>query len=205
MRFVFLAIFCIAAILTGIIAFEAKDLLHIQPFIPRSSTIEVSEAHHTASLYFAPSSLNYSSTTTPLQTELMINSGNNDISEIHAELKYNPNAISQVKVTVPDQMFLGDRENFSILFNDVNPILGRISLAIKVKPNGVPKQGIGSFANISFIPHGTTSLISFTPTSSVLAPNSRLSILEKTYNVTFTFQRPIEASPPAQITIPTLQ
>lgn len=205
MRYFLFFIFIISAILTTLVTVEAKELLKFENK-SRAQSNDASEkiSSQAALLYFSRPSTTYTNLNTPIQTDIMINSGNSDVSEIQIELKYNPGALTFVNVTVPDQMFLGNRENFSIVFNEVDPILGRISLAVKTKPSGLPKKGVGTVASLSFLPKSTsTGMISFTPASSVTSPHSLTSILNKTYNTTFTY-KPISTTS-AQFEPPQLQ
>ena len=181
--------------MTVFVARETKDLLKFETKTAvLSEQTSQNSATPSALLYFSQPSTTYSNLNTPIQTNIMINSGNADVSEIQIELKYNPIAITFVNATFPDQIFLGNRENFRISFNEVDPILGRVSLAVKTKPNGYPKKGIGTVATLSFLPKSTsTGMISFTPASSVSSPRSPASILAKTYNTTFTY-KPISTS-----------
>lgn len=190
MRYLLLVVFTIAAALTFLVTREAKQLWKFDstPAVLSEHTSQ-KIASPSAILYFSEPSTTYPNLQTPIQTDIMINSGNIEVSEIQIELKYNPSAMTVINTTVPDQMFLGSRDNFSVVFNDVNPTLGRISLAVKTKPSGFPKKGTGTVAMLSFLPKTTsTSMISFTPASSVTSPNSPASILDKTYNTTFTYK-----------------
>lgn len=195
MRYLLLVIFIISATLTTFVALEAKQLLNLEtkPAVLSEQTSRT-QASPSAILYFSQPSKTYSTLNLPITTDIMINSGNVEISEVQIELKYNPSSLSYMTASVPDQMFLGNKDNYTVVFNEVNPILGRVSLAVKTKPNGFPKKGIGTIATISFLPKSTsTSMISFTPASSVSSPHSPASILAKTYNTTFTY-KPISTS-----------
>lgn len=190
MRYILLFIFLIITLLTTFITLEAKNLLQLQnkhPLQLETRTPQV--VSQTAALYFTPPSTHYADLSKPMQTTIMINSGNTEVSEIQIELKYNPKTLTFLNASVPDHMFLGNPDNFTVAFNESDPQRGRISLAIKTKPSGHPKKGVGTVAILYFLPKSISdSMITFTPASSVSSPYSSASILEKTTNATFSYE-----------------
>lgn len=107
---------------------------------------------------------------------VIIDTSDNDVTAIQLEIAYDPNFISNVKVT-PGALF----ENPVLLINKNNVQEGRYTYAFGIMPNRPTIKGIGSAATITFTalnkPGGQTQL-ALLPTSLVTASGISESVLK---------------------------
>lgn len=79
------------------------------------------------------------------KADVTIDTSDNDVTAVQLELGYDPNIISNVKVT-PGPMFT----NPVVLFNKDNPTTGRYTYEIGITPNSPTLKGQGVVATITF-------------------------------------------------------
>jgi hypothetical protein len=106
-----------------------------------------------------------------------INTSDNDVTAVQLELGYDPNIISNVKVT-PGPLFT----NPVILIDKNNPTTGRYTYAFGITPNAQPVKGTGVVATITFTTNasavGKKTQIGLLPTSLVTARGVAQSVLK---------------------------
>ena len=110
------------------------------------------------------------------EVAVTIDTSNNDVTAIQLEIAYDPNFISNVKVT-PGALF----ENPVLLINKNNVQEGRYTYAFGIMPNRPTIKGIGPVATITFTAlnkPGGQSQLALLPTSLVTASGISESVLK---------------------------
>ena len=138
-----------------------------------------------ARMYFSLSPLHI--TTVPQEISIMIDSGNNVISEAQVEIQYDPSRI-QVSTLYPDAYF----KNPIILLNEHNPNRGRIFYALTTGINGEEVRGTGRFITFTLTRNPLASEsgrteISFLPKTSVHGSGHKSPIHLTTENLSITY------------------
>jgi hypothetical protein len=114
-----------------------------------------------------------------------INTSDNDVTAVQLELGYDPNIISNVKVT-PGPLFT----NPVILIDKNNSTTGRYTYAFGITPNAQPVKGTGIVATITFTTNasavGKKTQIGLLPTSLVTARGVAQSVLKSEGGTTLT-------------------
>ncbi len=108
--------------------------------------------------------------------EVNIDTSDNEVTAIQLEIAYDPNFISNVKVT-PGALF----ENPVLLINKNNVQEGRYTYAFGIMPNRPTIKGIGPVATITFTAlnkPGEQSQLALLPTSLVTASGISESVLK---------------------------
>ena len=143
----------VLAIVTAVLLFLAINQSGKQNTPPQVSTTPTeTPVVKSAKVFFNPTNVDLSagSSATPTSVDIVVDSGGQDIAGVQAELEFDPQAITNVKlVPAADATgFFGTGAN--VLFNDVNPTTGRISYAIAIGPNQAGKKGVGRVATLTF-------------------------------------------------------
>ncbi len=155
----------------------------------------------TAKLYFEPNSVSAStSSRTPAQAIVMIDSGGSEISGAQVELQYDPSMLTNVEfIPASSSAFFNYPAQASILTNTVNQTEGMVSFVISIAPNTSPLKGAGVLGTLKFIPVATTptslSQIVFTPDSAVTSLTSQESILKEATPLQISIQRAQQTTP----------
>lgn len=106
-----------------------------------------------------------------------INTSDNNVTAVQLELGYDPNIVSNVKVT-PGPLFTSP----VILIDKNNPLSGRYTYAFGITPSGQPVKGTGVVATVTFTTKATaggkTTQIGLLPTSLVTARGVAQSVLK---------------------------
>jgi len=114
-----------------------------------------------------------------------INTSDNDVTAVQLELGYDPNIISNVKVT-PGPLFT----NPVVLIDKNNSTTGRYTYAFGITPTAQPVKGTGVVATITFIANasavGKETQIGLLPTSLVTARGVAQSVLKSESGTTLT-------------------
>ncbi|PIP74921.1 MAG: hypothetical protein COW87_01310 [Candidatus Levybacteria bacterium CG22_combo_CG10-13_8_21_14_all_35_11] len=135
------------------------------------------------------------------QTEAIISTGSNKVTAVQLELTYDPKALSNVTIT--PGTFIKEP---TVLLKKVDPVLGRITLAMGVNMGESGVNGDGQIAIITFTPNVgyTTTQIGFMPTTGVSAEGVLKSVLKRATGAVITLEQPAattSASP--RISVPT--
>lgn len=157
----------------------------------QQAPISVAPVKQTAVLYFERSQdqvpvVGTSSATPATPVKIMINAGENKIMGAQIELSYDPNVLSNVKVTPPtENSFFGPSSSYIVLDNTVKQAEGRLSYVIAMSPTSEPKVGIGNLGTISFSKKGTQSTtLTFLDKSNVQQLNTVASVLKEARAIT---------------------
>lgn len=138
----------------------------------------------TAVLYFEPESIT-STSSSSITVTIMADSHENILSGIQAEMQYDPQILTNMKITpiqgVVNNAFFGEKDEQFILFNEVDQKLGRASYAVGIIPSTTPKAGIGKVATLTFSKRAgsTPTTITFLPTTTVTQLESTTSVLKE--------------------------
>jgi hypothetical protein len=197
----------ILAAVTGLLLFLAVTEGR-KPQPPKQETaVPVKEpVQKTARVFFSPQNIDLSSgAATPASTvDLLIDTGGQEIVGVQIEIQYDPQSLSNLRLTPAlDQVsFFGP--SAVVLFNEANPATGRISYAVAISPNEQAKTGIGKVAAVSFSKafnaQGTTS-IRFLDKTIVTILGENESILKESLplNVTLSARLTPPPLPPASV------
>lgn len=118
------------------------------------------------------------------KVDVTIDSGVNDVQGIQLEMTYDPNALTNIKVT--PGTFLKDPV---VLMNTIHPDKGTISYWIGITPTQKAVRGTGTVATISFSKKSTASdmaqtEIKLTPQSQIGAAGDTISVLKSATGAT---------------------
>lgn len=105
-----------------------------------------------------------------------IDTSSNEVTAVQLEIAYDPNFISNVKVT-PGALF----ENPVLLINKINTLEGRYTYAFGIMPNRPTIRGVGTVATITFTAlnkPGKQSQLALLPTTLVTARGVSESVLK---------------------------
>lgn len=109
--------------------------------------------------------------------EVMIDTSDNSVTAIQLELAYDPNVISNIKVT-PGPLF----QQPVVLINKNDNKAGRYTYAFGIQPNQATIQGVGSVATVTFTAAksalGQQSQLALLPTTLVTARGVAESVLK---------------------------
>lgn len=127
----------------------------------------------------------------PLSVDIVADTNTDQISGIQLELQYDPKLLTNVKIAKPDTSLFGAANNYTVLFSEVNPALGRISYAVAIQPTQSPISGVGKVATITFQRATQTdatpsvqTTISFIDKTMVTKLNETQTVLNKTNSLT---------------------
>lgn len=128
-----------------------------------------------------------------------LDTSDNDVTAVQLEIGYDPNVISNVKVT-PGAMFVSP----VVLLNKNNPTTGRYTYAIGVPPNGAVLKGQGVVANVSFVTNATalgkSTQLGILPTSLITARGFDKSVMKSATGTVVTVNT-VTPTTPAQANI----
>ena len=159
----------------------------------------------TSKVFFSPQTVDLSSANASNSStaDLVVDTGNDNIAGVQAELQYDPKVLTNVKL-IP----AADATGFFgptavVLFNDVNPTTGRISYAIAINAGQATKKGVGKIATLSFSKTYTatpSTTITFLDKTLVTKLGENESVLKGTAPLTVILnqtvtQTPVYASP----------
>lgn len=116
--------------------------------------------------------------------DLVINSGENNITAVQIELLYNPDLITNVNIKPGN--FL---DNSFELLKKIDTNTGKIIYAVAIQPAGTPRKGTGKIASITFTSNlsaGQKTEIKILPTTLVTAENEQASVLKQATGVIIT-------------------
>lgn len=196
----------ILAIVTGLLVFMAiktdNSTKSVTNIIPSEKEQTQKAVLPYATLYFSPSVLDVSTTTTPsASVNIIVSTDNLPITSVQAELSYDPKILSNVVVTPVSTATTplsdgGLRPLFpgtsSVPINVVDPAQGRISFARTIGINDQEVSGTGIIATISFVVNKSavqnTTSIAFLDKSLVATLKSTKSILKGTTPLTITLR-----------------
>ncbi len=112
----------------------------------------------------------------PSAVDVILDTGNNKVTDVQLELIFDPNIIANI--TIQPGSFFGTN---TPLLNAIDQKRGRISFAIGTTPSQAAKKGKGAVARIIFVPASrqiTETKISFLPKTVVLAEDKSGSVLK---------------------------
>ena len=128
-----------------------------------------------------------------------INTSDNDVTAVQLELGYDPNIISNVKVTT-GPLFT----NPVVLIDKNNPTTGRYTYAFGITPNAQPVKGTGVVATVTFTANanavGKKTQIGLLPTSLVTARGVAQSVLKASWGTVLTVSSTGAAAAPVKYT-----
>lgn len=139
------------------------------------------------------------------KAEVTIDTDQNDVTAVQLELGYDPNIITNVKVT-PGTLIT----NPAILIDKNNPTEGRYTYAFGITPNGTPVKGTGVVATVTFTARanavGKDTQLGLLPTTLVTARGVANSVLKSAAGTVITVSASAGAAPATtQITSQPLQ
>lgn len=120
----------------------------------------------TATVSFSPAILDLSTATTPSATvDIVVETAGTPITGVQAELLYDPNLITNVKILPPDpanSIFGNNPASHMNLFTD-RSTSGKLTFAEVITTNSTPVSGTGSIGKLVFsIVKGTSASASIT-------------------------------------------
>ena len=120
-----------------------------------------------------------------------IDTGKNNVNAVQIELIYDPNAISNVKVT-PMDFF----PEYVELLNNVDNKNGRISYALAVAPGQERTKGAGDIAKITYTINqsSVSTSFNFLPKTDVAGDTTAVSLLKSTTNGTINIEAPVSTT-----------
>lgn len=149
-----------------------------------TSSVVKEQVQKNAELSFVPQSVVLGSATQSATVDVWVKTNNNAIDGVQLELLYDPQVISNVSITSPDQNFFGTTNDSNIIINNIDAERGRVSYALGLNPGTVPKKGEGTVARLSFtlnpINKSAQSTIDFLDKSMVIETTSHESVLSNT-------------------------
>ncbi|HVZ11889.1 MAG TPA: hypothetical protein VG965_02575 [Patescibacteria group bacterium] len=199
----------ILAVVTGVLIFLALTNQNLKFANNNQATTPTpTPVKKTAKVYFNPTTVEGGAA--PVSVDMMVDTGGSPIAGVQAELQYDPNVLSAVKVVpaVDATSFFGT--NSTILFNDVKATTGRVSYVIAIPAGQSGKSGVGKIGSLVFErAPGATALsttVTFLDKTLVTMLNVNSSVLNTTTPLTITFGKgaatkvvaPNKPSTPAQ-------
>jgi hypothetical protein len=118
---------------------------------PRDSISQETDVVKNAEMMFEPSAVVISSGSAQSTVMVVIDTKDRSADGVQLELVYDPQALSNVTVTLPDNNFFGTASDAAVIVNSIDQERGRISYWVGVNPDALPSEGIGAIAEISFI------------------------------------------------------
>lgn len=112
--------------------------------------------------------------------DISMDTGSNTVNFVQIKLLYNPNHLSDIKVTKGPFM-----EKAEILNTFVNQEMGTLTYLLALPKDVQPLQGKGVIATISFtstLKPGNSTTVSFTKDTMVTNDQTSTSLLKKTYD-----------------------
>lgn len=153
---------------------------------PTATTPSLPAVEKTVVLSLTPDIIQVSPASTQSAAAVTIQTGSNKVTAVQLELSYDPQVLTNVKVT-PGTFF----PNANIFFNTIDTTNGKISYAIGVSPSDPAVSGDGEVATITFTPVKAASIVSspitFTDKTLVTAENALESVLKETKNAAVVF------------------
>lgn len=126
---------------------------------------------------------------------ITMNTSDNDVTAVQLELGYDPNIISNVKVT-PGPLFT----NPGLTYGKDNPTAGRYTYMLGIAPSGQPVKGTGVVATVTFTVNysaiGKNTQIGLLPTSLVTARGVAQSVLKTATGAVLTISNSSSSSAP---------
>ncbi len=108
------------------------------------------------------------------RVDVTIDPSDNPVTAVQLELSYDPNAVTNVKVT-PGPLFTGG----AVIINKNDPVKGTFTYAVGITPSQTPVTGSGVVATITFTAGSAgTSQLTLLPTSLVTARGIASSVLK---------------------------
>lgn len=136
------------------------------------------------------------------KVDVTIDTDQNDVTAVQLELGYDPNVITNVKVTSGTLI-----ANPAVLIDKNDPTQGRYTYAFGITPNGTPVKGTGVVATVTFTARanavGKDTQLGLLPTTLVTARGVANSVM-KSANGTVITVGGSAAGAPAQ-TVPAVQ
>ena len=149
--------------------------------VPKSkkSTVTTPLPNAQTKLFFSPNFLKLSAQS-PYEVAIMINTGENTISQAQVEIQYDPKVVTVIAVR-PGEFV----RNTLPLVNKNDARRGRIEFAVGLPEGEQPLNGTGPLAVITIIPGPEATLsarthFTFLPKSSVRSEHQNSSLLSKT-------------------------
>jgi len=186
----------LGVITIGLVVLAIQSQSQPQPAVTTPSdqpAITEKEVNPTSVLYFEKAvdgtvSTGSSSATTTTPLNIMLNSYQNQIMGAQIEISYDPQVLSNVKITTPatsPNSFFGEASSFIVLDNTVKQNEGRISYVIAMSPSSEAKKGIGTIGTLTFSKKGTLpTTISFLEKSNVQELGTVTSVLKEAQSIT---------------------
>lgn len=134
-------------------------------------------------LFFSPPGIKLSGNNlnTVRSVDLIINSGNNTVSGVQAELSFDPKIVSIISLEPPILgSFFGKKNDYIVLINDIDKNTGRITYAIAPSFTGSPQKGTGSIGVLTFSTKPNTSSIAYLKGSKITMLGENQSVLKDT-------------------------
>jgi len=154
---------------------------NIIPALPERKTVSIATPIPEAQtkFYFSPVFLKLLSAV-PQEVSIMVDTGQNTITQAQIEIQYNPQVITITSVR--SGTFFS---NTTPLVNKNDVRRGRIEFAVGLADNQSPVKGVGSLATLTFVPGPQATLsgrtrLTFLPKSSVRGKDQPLSLLSAT-------------------------
>lgn len=198
----------ILAVITALLVFLA-----IRETQPKSSTtapvekiaVPTKAVPKTAILSFTPSLLDLSTTSTPTPVDIIIDTGGSQVTGAQLEITFDPKAVTNLRISSPDNSLFGGKTDNIVLINDVNLSTGRVSFAVAATP-GKSVKGVGKIATLTiqkaFGTDINTSQIVFLDKTMVVMPGTNDSILKSSTPLTIQLLPGKSPSPSIQQLVP---
>jgi hypothetical protein len=104
----------------------------------------------TAELTFSPNQVVLASAAATATVDVLIDSKEHFTDGVQLELLYDPEVLTNVTVSTPQDNFFGGPGDSNPLLNDIDPERGRISYGLGINPSLTSKQGTGVVAQLTF-------------------------------------------------------
>lgn len=191
MRRTTLILILVLVFLTGVVVFLAlqtkgKDVSQVridtQPIASPSAVISLTpQVPPTAVLSFDQPQITVRAGSTNT-VNIVLDGKSKKVSGVQLEMKFDPQVLSNVKITNPESSFFGAAGNATVLYSDVNTNEGHISYAVGITPLGEERTGIGDIATITFTVKPSVTIkdtsITILPSSIVTQKGVNTSILK---------------------------
>lgn len=140
----------------------------------------------TASLYF--SSPLVSATTNPVKVDIIVETGGQAISGTQLELTYDPEIISNITVSSPQDSFFGSPADYKILHTNIDDENGTLSFTVAANNRSLAKKGNGKVASLTFNVNrnagAKSTNVSFAPTTLVTIFGASQTVLRQASGLT---------------------
>ncbi|HRN96015.1 MAG TPA: hypothetical protein PLD54_01045, partial [Candidatus Levybacteria bacterium] len=104
----------------------------------------------TAEIIFSPNEVVLASNTATTTVDIIVDTKEYEVDGVQLELMYDPEVLTNVTMTTPEQNFFGGQGNSNNFINEVDPQRGRVSYWFGINPMLTSKQGTGVVAQLSF-------------------------------------------------------